>query len=93
MWRSSQSTRKPKPAKGRSTKEAAATDEKGGEIEGKAAEQKRPDRLELGRRFLIELFEGREWVPRDEIGEKAEAADVSDAMLGRLERDLRIRHG
>jgi hypothetical protein len=31
-------------------------------------------------------------MPREEIGERAAAANVSDAMLGRLKRDLRIRH-
>lgn len=80
--------RKRSPAK----KPAAAPDEKATQTEQEGTDEKAPDRFELGRRFLVELFEGRDWVPREEIGEKAEAADVSAAMLGRLKRDLGIRH-
>lgn len=84
---------KPTGRKRRSAKKpAAAPDGKATQTEETGTDEEAPDRFELGRRFLVELFEGREWVPRDEIGEKAEAADVSAAMLGRLKRDLGIRH-
>lgn len=84
---------KPTGRKRSPAKEPAATpDEKATQVDQEGTEEKAPDRFELGRRFLVELFEGREWVPRDEIGERAAAANVSDAMLGRLKRDLRIRH-